>query len=753
MKLIRIEKIKNHLIFKDFNWGASLPDFKRFNLIYGWNASGKTTLANLLRCIEKHKDDTIGEFSVVVDNRTISSSSFPTDTSLPQIRVFNREFIEENIFTLTGAVSPIFYLGKESVEKQKEIETLRDQLAEKRREYTKLRQQKTKAENDLDEFNRDKAKLIKDLLSSSGHNPYNNYNKTLFKNKADELARSVDAQSTKLNNADKSRYKKQINEVSKPELTSLSLPILDTHSLLTRVNDVLAKTVVSEIIESLKNDINLSQWVRTGLDLHETSNSTKCLFCEQLIPDELLKRYRAHFNDNFNQFVSEIELLSSEIHTIENDLSKLTFYSKAELYEHLASEYEQAKQKAKSDIETLIEYLNMLEEKLLAKKHSPFQKIKPIVTIPPKTSELLVNVNDIISRHNTETKNFQHTITQARKKLEESIVLESLDIFKKHNSEISKLAPKIKSAEADIELLEENIAKNERQIIEHRRPADELNNELADYLGHTDLKFEIIENGYRIMRNGNPATGLSEGEKTAIAFLYFLKSLNDRAFKIKDGIIVIDDPVSSLDANSLFCAVGFMQTRVKDAGQLFILTHNFPFFRQIKHWYHSTAKKNSSYYMIECSYVQGDRCSRLLPLDKLLSEYDSEYHYLFKLVYSSAYQTELPQKLEAYYHLPNIARRLLENFLSFKHPKNAGFGLTHLLKETTFDEAKKSRILRFLHTHSHEGSLDDLEHDISILSETPQILRDVIKLIEENDKNHHDELVDLIKSTSQGNTE
>jgi wobble nucleotide-excising tRNase len=753
MKITRIEKIKNHLIFKDFNWGTSLPDFKRFNLIYGWNGSGKTILSNLLRCIEKRKDVTIGEFSVVIDNKTVSSSSFSTDTSLPQIRVFNREFIEENIFTLTGEVSPIFYLGKESVEKQKEIETLRGKLAEKRKEYNKLREQKTKAENDLDQFNKDKAKFIKDLLSSSGYNPYNNYNKTSFKNKADELAKSANVQSTKLNNADKSRYKKQINEVPKPELTTLSIPILDTLDLLTRVNDVLAKTVVSEIIESLKNDINLSQWVRTGLDLHETSNSTKCLFCGQLMPNELLKRYRAHFNDKFNQFISEIELLSSEIQTIEDSLSKLNFYIKAELYEHLTSEYEQEKQKAKSDIETLIKYLNMLREKLLEKKNSPFQKMEPIVTTPPKNSELLINVNAIISRHNTETKNFQHTIAQARKKLEEDLVLESLDIFKKKNAEISKPVSEIQSAETDIKLLEENIAKSERQIIEHRRPADELNSELANYLGHTDLKFEIMENGYRIIRNGNPATGLSEGEKTAIAFLYFLKSLNDRAFKIKDGIIVIDDPVSSLDANSLFCAFGFMQTKVKDAGQLFILTHNFPFFRQIKHWYNSTAKKHSSYYMIECSYVQNDRCSKLLPLDLLLSKYDSEYHYLFKLVYSCAYQTEIPQKLETYYHLPNIARRLLESFLSFKHPKKAGLGLTDLLKETTFDEAKKSRILRFLHTHSHEGSIDDPEHDISILSETPQILRDVIKLIEENDKNHHDELVDLIKSMSQEETE
>ncbi len=42
----------------------------------------------------------------------------------------------------------------------------------------------------------------------------------------------------------------------------------------------------------------------------------------------------------------------------------------------------------------------------------------------------------------------------------------------------------------------------------------------------------------------------SEGERTAIAFLYFLKSLQDKSFDLANGIVVIDDPVSSLDANA-----------------------------------------------------------------------------------------------------------------------------------------------------------------------------------------------------------
>jgi wobble nucleotide-excising tRNase len=745
MKITRIDKIKDHLIFKDFNWNQTLPDFKRFNLIYGWNGSGKTTLSNLLRCMEKRKDISTGEFSIVIDDKIITSSLFKTEISLPHIRVFNREFIEENIFTPTGDVNPIFYLGKESISKQKEIEDLKSQLTEKQKSFDRQNVLQTRAESDFDQFTKDRAKTIKELLSSSGPNLYNNYTKASFKGKAEQLLKSISDTSKSLTESQKLFYKKQKDATVKPEMQILTMPIMDIYSILSKVNVLLSKTVTSDIIATLKNDSILAEWVKNGLALHVKSNSAQCLFCGQPIPVDLLNKYKGHFNDAFNQFVSEIESMCSEIETAENELQNFTLHNKAELYDHLSSNYEQAKQKTKIEIESIRKYLPTLRAKLIEKKKSPFIEMVPILDNPPIITDTLDNINAIINKHNTETQNFKTTVIKAHKILEESLVLESLELYKQKSARITSIRAEIEKIKPEIVKLQTEIMRIEQQIIEHRSPADELNDDLANYLGHTDLKFEVLENGYRLMRHGNIASGLSEGEKTAIAFLYFLKSLNDKAFKIKDGIIVIDDPISSLDANSLFCAFGFMQAKVKEAGQLFILTHNFPFFKQVKNWYNHACKKQYGYYMIESLCYKEDRRATLLPLDPLLSDYDSEYHYLFKLVYSYANQTGTVHHLEEYYHLPNIARRLLESFLSFKHPKKAGIGLNDLLKEIQFDEAKKSKILRFLHTHSHYGNIDDPEHDISILSETPQILRDVIELIKTTDKDHHDELVELVK--------
>jgi wobble nucleotide-excising tRNase len=746
MKLNKIDKLKEHHIFRDFMWDDSIPEFKRYNLVYGWNGSGKTTISNLLRCIEKRKDNTIGECIVSIDKKAIPSSNFSTEPNLPQIRVFNREFIEENIFTETKSVSPIFYLGKDSIDKQIELESLRIDFDKKQKAYIKLTIDKGAITGGLEELSRIKAKEIKELLSSSGGGEYNYYSKVHFKSKAAILLASPDFKAKILNSRDKMKCKKQKDATSKPELPALILSISDINDLQTRANKVIAKTIVAETIETLKNDPKLSEWIENGLAIHSESKSETCLFCGNILPISLLDKYKGHFNDQFTKLMKEIDSLISEIESAQEILKSISFYSKAELHESFQSDYESTIQKVKINIEKIINNLKVIRLKLLKKKKTPFQDMDLIPEF--EYTDPLLPLNNIILEHNTETKNFQSTAYQARIKLEESLICESLTTYKKKNDEIKTINSQLILLEKEIELLRENIIKSESLISESRTPAKELNKEIASYLGHDDIKFETFENGYQIKRRGEPAEGLSEGEKTALAFLYFLKTLNDKSFKIKDGIVVIDDPVSSLDANSLYCAFGFMHTKVRDAGQLIVLTHNFPFFRQVKNWFDYSHSIQHSYYMVQCSYHQGIRSSQIIKLDKLLSDYDSEYHYLFKSVYTVANETEKIQDLEIYYHLPNIARRLLEGFLSFKHPQKIHPGLYHLLNEIDFDDAKKSRIERFLNTHSHIGSLDDLEHDMSILSETPQILHDVLELIENCDSIHYKELVQLIEQTT-----
>jgi len=750
MKIKKIYKVKDYRIFRDFSWPASLSEFKDFNLIYGWNGSGKTILSNIFRDLERnHVSVTGSEFHIETENGTIKSETLGTATNLPSVRVFNREFVMENVFTSAGDVAPIFVLGEDSVEKQKEINKLKGQLLEKQKEANTKQTEVKDAERDLDFFNIEKAREIKQLLSSSGQNPYNNYDKAEFKNKCQEL-KNQNWQAFILNDAAKNTFKKQKEESPQDKVELVDFSFADIASLVSRVKGILSKTVVSAVIERLKNDSEVGDWVAKGLQLHQEKSAAVCLFCEQTLPKEHLNKLEGHFNDEYNRFIADIEVLNRYIENLIDAANDLTLPNKAQLYDHLQVEY-----KSKCDIfegerREYIENLKLLTQKLTEKKKAVFRVIKfdEEINLPIKTT--IDELNEVIEKHNDKSNNFANEVKNARAKLENSCVAETLaEVLGKENL-IESLKSESQKINAEVEKVKTNITDLERDIVGHRRPADELNKDLAAYLGRNELKFETRENGYQITRNSVTADALSESEKTAIAFLYFLKSLKDKNFDLPNGIVVVDDPVSSLDANSLFYAFGFMKERTKEVGQLFIFTHNFCFFRQVKNWFNYINKykkklhKEANFYMLQCEGNGGSRCAKITTLDRLLFDYESEYHYLFSLIYQGANLKN--EELKLFYHLPNISRRLLEAFLAFRKPTKEG--LYEKLGHLDFDNAKKARILRFLQTHSHSGEVDDPEHDISILSETPEVLRDILNLIKSEDKGHFEEMEKAITTTS-----
>jgi hypothetical protein len=62
-----------------------------------------------------------------------------------------------------------------------------------------------------------------------------------------------------------------------------------------------------------------------------------------------------------------------------------------------------------------------------------------------------------------------------------------------------------------------------------------------------------------------------------------------------------------------------------------------------------------------------------------------------------------------------------------------------------FDAAKTNRILYFLNAHSHNARPDgSVDHDETILLETPSVLVDVLALMEHADSNHCTEMKKLI---------
>ena len=149
------------------------------------------------------------------------------------------------------------------------------------------------------------------------------------------------------------------------------------------------------------------------------------------------------------------------------------------------------------------------------------------------------------------------------------------------------------------------------------------------------------------------------------------------------------------------------------------------------------AKRPARFFMLSRTQSPGGATSTIITLPKLLEEHESDYHYLFKRIYEAAHHEG---ELDDAYPLPNLARRLVETFLTFRYPSITG-DLIKKIELASFDEGQKVRILRFLNVFSHDKQIGATEHDLSLLGEAKPVLLQVLQLIKTEDERHFEQML------------
>lgn len=753
MKLTRIARLRLR-VFRDFVWPTELHPFAQFNVIYGWNGSGKTTLSSLFSFLEKKTALLEGEAALEIDGTTKVAGSDFASAQLPQVRVFNRDFISATL-SQTGGIAPIYFLGEDSIEKQAQVEQLKKELATIDAALHTAHAEKSKAESNLDDFCKDKSKFIKELLTTSNSQAYNNYDKR-------NLRRSVvamdehQAAAAILSDEQKAQLHSQKNAQLKPLVGKVVAPSIELDALISEVDTLLGRSVVAQTIDELTSVPRLAGWVQEGLDLHSGEHASEtCRFCQQPLQSARRAALEAHFNDAFAGFHKDLFALLSKLKAAKKTVASLPLPDVFRFYEALVPEVSPAYAIALTAQAETQAVLDSLIVSVEAKRDQPFipTAIQAQATAKPSSiADSVAAFNVIVEKHNCISAEFSASVDSACKMLETSYVAEVHTEFVRLSNAIKAATNELDSTKATQTGIQEQIQELERAILEHRRPADELTAELSAYLGRDELSFEVKGTGYALTRSGQYVAHMSDGERTAIAFLYFLKSLQDRKFDLKNGIVVIDDPVSSLDDNALFSAFGYMKDRTKDAGQLFILTHSFSFFRLVRNWFHYLPGQRNKkriedrparFFLLRTRrHGDGSRTSDLGDIDPLLADYESEYQYLFKRVYEEAHRKDVVQ-LEHHYGMPNIARRLIEAFLAFRFPEMSG-DLGPRLERVDFDNAKKTRILRLLNTYSHARAITEPGHDLYLLAEIQPVLLDTLQMMVSVDRAHYEGMLKLV---------
>ncbi|MCD4845990.1 MAG: AAA family ATPase [Methanosarcinales archaeon] len=740
--ITKIEKIKNLGIFTDYKWDSNLPEFKRFNLIYGWNGSGKTTLSQLFASFETDKSEIYPEleYKIQTDDGDFTQKNIFDN----KIRVFNQDYISENIEILSGKAKPIFILGKENKEladtiKQDEKILYGDQ--EKKGDIGKIKELDQK-KKELERKKKEKGKHFTDVAKIISTNTSGVSARNYRKNNAEQAFSRLKSKQI-LSEEEINIFSLTLKQQESPILNELSIGDINenVNAIILNAKSLLQSTVETAIIERLKENPDISKWVEQGIALHTAKNPSNCEFCNQPLPSKRISELLAYFNDADKKLKDDIDILIHEIEQLCGTIKTLNVLDKANLYAELRNDYFlKAEIFAKCKTE-LLESISIFREQIENKRTNTATPLELVADISTKSFIYAVKkVNDEILKHNEKTDNFTQAKEVATSKLENHYLSEIFDNVKCLKVEIEKLQKEILQMEkgnpkdpanVGIAQIQQRINDNQNKISTSGPACEKINEYLMTFLGRDELTFEIADEGYVIKRKDKIAKNLSEGEKTAIVFVYFTIHLKDQVFDLKDGIVVIDDPISSLDANSLFQAFAFLKNAVKDSAQIFILTHNFDFLKLLLNWLKRYPNRDGGkeYYMIKNQYVEGNRIATLDIMDKLLKEYESEYQYLFKVIYNF----ESDGTIESVYHIPNLSRKLLESFLMMIVPNSDG--LYRKIESLDFDENKKTAIYKFTNDLSH---ITGKGFDPSLVQESQNNVKYLMEMMESVFPEHYE---------------
>lgn len=737
--LIDIKNIEHLGVFQNYQKDLALGDFERFNVIYGMNGSGKTTLSRFFLSLNDGQNDTYPGLKYTVSS---TEGQFRQGQNFPRnIRVFNSDYVESNIGEIEGQLNPIFIVGEENKTLVTQIRADQERLRLLTDEQKLKDDEKSKLEAARGKLFTDIAKII--ASDTSGH-----ITRTYRKPEAEKAYVALKSMAV-LTDEELAIHRTTLRQSSLERVPTLDLgnvsldrddalvevPVLEAIAELTKkVRALCLRTSDSLAVKRLQEHPDIAAWVETGLSLHHDHKGETCEYCLQPIPQPRLEELAKHFNDSDRLLKDEIEVVINALVSMRLAVDTLTYPGRAQFYEELHDDLKVAIAGVEVCKKTALTHLDgaikSLRDKLVRRTEAVEGGIFGYDSAPFVKS--IGAQNAVIERHNKKSEDFEKHASDARAAIEKHHLSTINTDVTKYDADIQLLKNRLtvivdgdpSTGDLGISGLRARVAANRANVANTVKAAERLTEMLQTFLGRDELKFEPEGDGYRILRGSQAAKRLSEGEKTAITFIYFIVQLEDQDFDISEGIIVIDDPISSLDSNSVYQAFSFLKNSVKDAKQVFLFTHNFDFLKLLLNWFKNirNAEGRRSYYMLLCSVqADGSRAALIKPLDKELFQHESEYSYLFKQLYNFRSDGSIAGS----YHIPNIARKVLEAFLDFYYPGSES--LYRKLEQVDFNETKKTALLKFANDLSHPTGKG---FDPALVPETQKNVRYLLEMIE-----------------------
>lgn len=767
----KVERIKNYRIFQDWKPSGSVK-FARVNLIYGQNGCGKSTFASLLSgCAantttesepQSDSNDVTNSGLQLLATHDAGKSFFKVGVDnrdfWDRVRVFNKDFVHRNLrFEEADGPQPeaLLTIGERLADAEKRLTILHPKRDEVNNSIHALKKRIESTENAIRARLSTVAKQVVEDLRSS---PFPRYRATnvYTRQKVQEL---LDDTSSILMNvstdivADRKRATgKAMNPVDLPPRG-----ILLEQNALNDVRQLLATSVLGNTpISELVGHPDRSKWVQEGISLHQ--GLEECLFCGQALPADRIEALNAHFDESFKRLQADIDSFINRLKQSEAASKSYlnSFPALSDVHEDLQEELQKSHTTYESEHTAYAETIHSIVLALKEKRENPFgtPKLSSHLTL---TAPGVDDIKSVVDKHQENINLHDMEAVKAAQRVEYFHIANFLDEYAKLKKDLEALKEEQNSQKTALGDLDREIATLESVDGDPAPGANELTNGLCGLLGRNELTFSTQDSKhYVIKRAGAPATHLSEGEQTAIALLYFLSSVREDKIAGDPPIIVIDDPVSSLDNEILFGVSAHIWSElvVNDyVSQLFLMTHSFELFRQWLIQLESRQQHEDcdyAAYQMTPTYAQRgpDEFRRTPRLSRWETDKNrtkvlrSEYHFLFSKVAHAVVdrqknETQADQMMELAL-IPNAARRMLEGFLSFRCPGK--MGSFHVALEEVMngvndlDSSVRTRVEKYLHTYSHfDGG--NISQPLR-LNEATTVLRSLFQLMDRVDHDH-----------------
>lgn len=652
-----IEKIeiKDTATYKN----ETIDNLSKINFIYGNNGSGKTTISRIIRDESKYPACTV---------------NWKDNTKLETL-VYNSDFVEDN-FQPSQEIKGIFTLGKEEADTQKKIDLEKSEIEKLNKELSEiastLEVNNSNNESAISEAKETFWRMKQDLDKSSIKNALSG-----VRGKMDDFFNRVLKEYSE--NKAELKNKEELEEISQKCYLDPRVPITLLNTISFNViselekESILDKVIIGKEdldVSALIKELNNSDWVKSGMK-YISSQKVKCPFCQQDLPKDLENKLNSYFDKTYENDKRAVELLKKNYETE-------TAHLISSLKDIIDSQLKEL------DTESLRGHLIQLQKvinsnnRILEKKVdnlSQKYKLTSISEFDEKINAIIHTANEKIQEHNDFIKN----LTKEKKNLEPLVwkyICNELDSnISKYNNQIESLNKEKNDLEteqvkktSELDKHKEELKQLEKKLTSVQPTLDSINKLLSDF-NFTGFRLAQgnTEYTYKIERlDGTPVEKtLSEGEKSFVTFLYFYNLLNGSQSSsgvVNKRIVVIDDPVSSLDNDILFIVstlIRMMFNGLFDDSlsikQLFILTHNLYFFKEVS---------------FDCGWNKSEKNKlRFWTINKLSNlshinsyEKNNPIKTSYELLWDIIRQTEEDKTKYDCIYLQNTMRRILEYY-------------------------------------------------------------------------------------------